>query len=568
MPTFQDPVVDGEERRHASRALAHATRTFDDPAQTYEVVGDLLGGSDDRSNTVPISSRSRTPARTRSLGLTTAITRARVAGSSMQPVAAPARACPRRPDPQAGVDERRSARRPGASYQVSWELHRAAEMIHQVADGVDRAHEIEATIAYDIRDFPSLAPVRPARREPRDVAVTGGRTGGCTRRARRPGRERRQDREAPQGSRASARWPRTARPARTEAKREGRRARGRAARDRRTAPRRRARPRRAAHPRAAAAPAPPGHLRDPRRRVPVPRRRRTRQRGRLRRPGPLLRQLVRLRPVGALRPRPDHRAEPRPRRHRRLRQVLRSPRASTRARSRSAAASTCPATRRASTPPSPKRSAGRRSRSGTAWRTDSTRSTRATAPPALDDAQWAGQVASRRRDLVGALAETVLDRRLSPLEHTAIDIALADTVRASDVPDPADGRRPAPRPRPSSTTPTAASPRTAGSSGTPSVGSSPATSPGCSTARRTVTFDPTLPMISLDLSRVTENATLDLGPDDLRVGVDGVRAPRPRTAGSAGSCTTKPGGSCRTPRCCGGWTPTGGSRATTGSRTC
>jgi hypothetical protein len=44
MPTFQDPVVDGEEASHALRALAHATRTFDDPAQTYEVVGDLLGG--------------------------------------------------------------------------------------------------------------------------------------------------------------------------------------------------------------------------------------------------------------------------------------------------------------------------------------------------------------------------------------------------------------------------------------------------------------------------------------------------------------------------------------------
>ena len=44
MPTFQDPVVDGEEARQALRALAHATRSFDDPAQTYDVVGDLLSG--------------------------------------------------------------------------------------------------------------------------------------------------------------------------------------------------------------------------------------------------------------------------------------------------------------------------------------------------------------------------------------------------------------------------------------------------------------------------------------------------------------------------------------------
>lgn len=50
-------------------------------------------------------------------------------------------------------------------------------------------------------------------------------------------------------------------------------------------------------------------------------------------------------------------------------------------------------------------------------------------PAGLDDIQWAAQVTSRRRDLVGALAETVLDRRLTPLEHTAIDVALADTVR-------------------------------------------------------------------------------------------------------------------------------------------
>lgn len=41
-----------------------------------------------------------------------------------------------------------------ASYRVSWELHRAAEMIHQVAETVNHAHEIEATIAYDAANFP------------------------------------------------------------------------------------------------------------------------------------------------------------------------------------------------------------------------------------------------------------------------------------------------------------------------------------------------------------------------------------------------------------------------------
>src|SRR5690606_30244318 len=41
-------------------------------------------------------------------------------------------------------------------------------------------------------------------------------------------------------------------------------------------------------------------------------------------------------------------------------------------------------------------------------------------PSGVSDLEWAMQVASRRRDLIGALAETVLTRPLTPLEHTAI----------------------------------------------------------------------------------------------------------------------------------------------------
>lgn len=44
MPTFNDPVTDAEEASQALRGLAHATRTFDNPADTYAVIGDLLGG--------------------------------------------------------------------------------------------------------------------------------------------------------------------------------------------------------------------------------------------------------------------------------------------------------------------------------------------------------------------------------------------------------------------------------------------------------------------------------------------------------------------------------------------
>lgn len=39
-----------------------------------------------------------------------------------------------------------------AAYQVSWELHRAGEMMRQVAATLDHAHEIEGTIAYDRRE--------------------------------------------------------------------------------------------------------------------------------------------------------------------------------------------------------------------------------------------------------------------------------------------------------------------------------------------------------------------------------------------------------------------------------
>lgn len=55
-------------------------------------------------------------------------------------------------------------------------------------------------------------------------------------------------------------------------------------------------------------------------------------------------------------------------------------------------------------------------------------------PAGMDDQEWAATIASHRRDLIGALAETVLTRPLSPLEHTAIDTALTETVRGNDVP--------------------------------------------------------------------------------------------------------------------------------------
>ena len=128
-------------------------------------------------------------------------------------------------------------------------------------------------------------------------------------------------------------------------------------------------------------------------------------------------------------------------------------------------------------------------------------------PAGMEDAEWASTIASRRRDLIGALAETVLTRPLSPLEHTAIDTALTETVRGNDVPilpmvvdhilspstsaDP-DGRL-------------AEDGRLVGHALRRLVAGDLA---GLFDGPSTVAFDPTLPMISLDLSRVAENSTL------------------------------------------------------------
>ncbi|MGX5696235.1 ATP-binding protein [Agromyces soli] len=128
-------------------------------------------------------------------------------------------------------------------------------------------------------------------------------------------------------------------------------------------------------------------------------------------------------------------------------------------------------------------------------------------PSNASDAEWAAQLAARRRELIGALAETVLDRPLSPLEHTAIDLALNDAVRSADVPilpmvvdrilDPSI---------------TNDSDRRLGEDGR-LVGHAlrrlvAGDLAGLFDGPSTVRFDPTLPMVSLDLSRVAENSTL------------------------------------------------------------
>lgn len=126
-------------------------------------------------------------------------------------------------------------------------------------------------------------------------------------------------------------------------------------------------------------------------------------------------------------------------------------------------------------------------------------------PTGLANDAWNAQVTARRRDLIGALAETVLARPLSPLEHTAIDTALTAVVATATVPilpmvvdrlltpDASEDLR------------LAEDGRLVGHALRRLVAGD---LQGLFDGPSTVTFDPTLPMISLDLSRVVENTTL------------------------------------------------------------
>lgn len=125
MPTFTDPVADADQFRESVRGLAHATRNLNDPTSIYPVLGAV---------TSALASLSQSLHQLGDYHDGSTGKQAWMNG-----------------DPHAGR---------AASYRESWELHRAAEMVHQVAECIDRAHEIEATIAYEVTDFVCLHPVR------------------------------------------------------------------------------------------------------------------------------------------------------------------------------------------------------------------------------------------------------------------------------------------------------------------------------------------------------------------------------------------------------------------------
>lgn len=126
-------------------------------------------------------------------------------------------------------------------------------------------------------------------------------------------------------------------------------------------------------------------------------------------------------------------------------------------------------------------------------------------PATVSDAEWTAQVAARRRGLLGALAETMLERHLSAVEHTCIDTALAATTTAGTPVLPAVVDRLL---RPDD--------HDDGASRLAEDGRHVAHAlrrltqgdlAGMFDAHSTVAFDTSAPMLSLDLSRVTENST-------------------------------------------------------------
>ena len=128
MPTFEDPATDAAEAQLALRGLAHATRSISDPGELYSVLGSLSGVV-----------RSLEQSSLHQLGAFH--DRAKGPGAVVN-------------------DSRREGRATG--YQVAWELHRAGEIVHQLGRVIDHAHEVEATIGYELGALQELPePARP-----------------------------------------------------------------------------------------------------------------------------------------------------------------------------------------------------------------------------------------------------------------------------------------------------------------------------------------------------------------------------------------------------------------------
>lgn len=111
MATFVDPVADAAEAYGALRGLAHATRSFEDPADTYRVLGEVSGSV--RLLRQVLDQLSRAHADHRDIAFT---------------------------------DDRVPAE--AVALAAADELHQAADGLDEVADRVMRAHEASGGIAW------------------------------------------------------------------------------------------------------------------------------------------------------------------------------------------------------------------------------------------------------------------------------------------------------------------------------------------------------------------------------------------------------------------------------------
>lgn len=142
MPTFSNPVQDATETRQAVRALAHASRAFADPADTYQVVGELLGTL-------------------RSLE------------QLLEQVAAvhvlhQDRAFLDNGDHEAGVDE---------AWAAANALRRAAELVQSAETAVDQASQHSSYIAWHPAPVASRPELDPFSRDPFEAPPVSSRRG-------------------------------------------------------------------------------------------------------------------------------------------------------------------------------------------------------------------------------------------------------------------------------------------------------------------------------------------------------------------------------------------------------
>jgi hypothetical protein len=128
MPTFQNPTADASEAREALRGLAHATQKLDDPRDLYAILVDLSLAAASLGQVLHQLGGVHDTPKLRTMWV---------------------------------LEDSHVAR--AATYQVSWDLHRAGEVLRQVSRSIDDAHQAEGTVIYHHRDFRAFADVaRPA----------------------------------------------------------------------------------------------------------------------------------------------------------------------------------------------------------------------------------------------------------------------------------------------------------------------------------------------------------------------------------------------------------------------